>query len=87
MLNYLILDLLYCATNNYITYIAAMRLYYSQHWTAALSSGVAALSSMAQLQVYTGEQRQRCEDARLTKSRRARSKQLLMMPTDVANQI
>jgi len=42
MLNYLIPDLLYCATNNYITYIAAMQLYYRQHWTVALSSGVAA---------------------------------------------
>ena len=51
---------------------------------SALSTGVATISSLAQLRVGdTGEQRQcRCDDVRLTVSRNARSEQLLMIPTE-----
>ena len=49
--------------------------------TAALSTGIATLSSLAQLWVWsrgnTG-----CDDARLTKSGNSRSKQLLVSPTE-----
>ena len=52
--------------------------------TAALSTGVATMSSLAQLRVQdTEEWRQcRCGDARLTENRNAKSKQLLMLPTE-----
>ena len=37
--------------NNYITYIVAMQLYFSQLRTAALGTGVANVSTLAQLRV------------------------------------
>jgi len=41
------------------------------------------MSSLAQFEIDTEKQRQRrCNDARLTKSRNARSEQLLMVPTE-----
>ena len=51
---------------------------------AALSTDVATMSSLAELRVWdTKKQRQhRCNDTRLTESRNARRKQLLMMPTE-----
>ena len=52
--------------------------------TAALSTGVATMSSLAQIYVRdTKKQMQhRCDDARLTKIRNTRSKQLRVMPTE-----
>ena len=52
--------------------------------TAALSTGVATINSLAQLGVQdTEEWRQcRCGDARLTENSNAKSKQLLMLPTE-----
>ena len=69
--------------NNYIRYIVAMQLYFSRIRTAALSTGVATMSSLAQLDLQvqgTEEQRQlRCDDVKLIESGNARSKQLLAM--------
>ena len=69
----------YHMCNNYITYIVAMQLYFSQLWTAASSTGVANVSSLAQLRVQDiNKQRQnRHDDARLTESGNIRSKQQL----------
>jgi len=52
--------------NNYITYIVAMRLYLSQPRTAALSTGVATMSSLAQLRDRDTKKKgqRRCDDAR-----------------------
>ena len=72
--------------NNYITCIVAMRLL--ANLTAALSTGVAAMStsSLVQLQVRDTDpekQRQcRCDGTRLTEIGNARSELLLMMPTE-----
>ena len=70
---------IYHVCNNYITYIVAMQLYFSQLWTAASSTGVANVSSLAQLRVQDiNKQRQnRHDNARLTESGNIRSKQRL----------
>ena len=68
--------------NKYVAYIVAMRLYFSQLWTAALSTGVATVGNLTQLLVWdTEKQRQhRCNNTSLTESGNTSSKQLLMMP-------
>ena len=54
--------------------------------TAALSTGVATMSSLAQLQVRDTDPEKpnqcRCDGKRLTEIGNARSEQLLMMPTE-----
>jgi len=74
-------DLLYVPTyhmhNNPVTYFTC------QLRTVTLSTGVATMSSLAQLRAHdTTKQRQhRCNNVRLTESGNTRSKQLLVMPT------
>ena len=66
--------------NNYVTYIIAMPLCLID-LTAALRTGVAAMSSLAQLQVRDAKkQRQHGRNkVKLTKSRNGRGEQLLVM--------
>ena len=61
-----------------------MQLHYSRLWTAALSTGVATMSTLAELQVQdTKKQRQHKQyDVRLAKSGNARCEQVLVMPTE-----
>ena len=58
--------------SNYITYVIARQV----NLTAALSTGVAIMSSLAQLQVWDTEKQRQCrhDHGRLTESRNARSK-------------
>ena len=73
--------------NNYITYIAAIWLDFIWLWQSRLLLCVSTCT-MSRLASYeckidTEKQRQcRRNDARLTKSRNARSEQLLVMPTE-----
>jgi len=67
-----------------LTYIVAMQLYFSQLWQFRRLLCVATMSSLSyEFEIDTEKQRQyRCNDARLTESGNARSKQLLVMPTE-----
>ena len=64
--------------------IVAMRLNFSRLQMAALSTGVATVSSLAQLRVQDTNKQKQCRhnDTRLTESGNARSEQLLVMPTE-----
>ena len=82
----------YHVCNNYVTNIVAMWPYFNWLWQLRRLLCVATMISLAQLRVQdsyefemdTEKQRQRrCKDARLTESRNARSKQLLLMPRDL----
>ena len=67
----------------YITYIVAMRPYFSQLWQFRRLLCVATMSSLAQSEMDTEKQRHRRRDnVRLTKSRNARSEQLLVISTE-----
>ena len=62
--------LTYHVRNNYITHIVALQLCFSWLWTAGLSTGVATVSSLAQLQVWDPEKQRQCryDDVKLTES-------------------
>ena len=53
--------LTYHVRNIHIMYILAMRLYFSRLQTAALSTGVATMSTLAQLQVRDTKSRDRID--------------------------
>jgi len=74
----------YHVCNNYVTYIVAMRPYLNRLRQFRRLLCAATMSSPAQLRVWdTEKQRQhRHNNARLAKSGNARSKQLLVMPTE-----
>jgi len=57
-------------------------MYFSQLQTAALSTGVATMSSLAQLRDAEKQRQHRCDDSKLAKSGSDRSEQLLMMLTN-----